>query len=250
MSTAHGNDDTIVRPEGKLSPVISVVNLRKMYKLGDQDITALDGITFNVFPGEFVTIRGPSGCGKSTLLHMITLMDKPDSGTIEINGENVSGLNKKQQALIRAKNIGFVFQDFNLIDHLTAQENVEIAVGAAGERKSSVRREKAVEALKRFSLQDRLKNRPIQMSGGQKQRVAIARALVNDPGIIVADEPTGNLDSKNVKMVLDLLTELNQVDGRTVIIVTHEDDVSRIGTRKIMMSDYKIISDTGSKIGA
>lgn len=223
--------------------LISARNLVKKYKVGNRSITALDNVNLDIKEGQLITIQGRSGCGKSTLLNMISLMDNPTSGTITILGKDITSMNSDQQAILRAKYIGRVFQFFYLIDHYTALENVAIAIGAAGERSDKKRKELAREILKKLGLESRLDNKPEELSGGEQQRVAIARALVNDPKMIVADEPTGNLDVNTGQSILDLLVNFNTNEKRTVIIVTHDPNIGSLGKRQITMSDYKITND-------
>lgn len=223
--------------------LVSARNLVKKYKVGNSSITALDNVNLDIKEGQLITIQGRSGCGKSTLLNMISLMDNPTSGTITILGKDITSMNSDQQAILRAKYIGRVFQFFYLIDHYTALENVAIAIGAAGERSDKKRKELAREILKKLGLESRLDNKPEELSGGEQQRVAIARALVNDPKMIVADEPTGNLDVNTGQSILDLLVNFNTNEKRTVIIVTHDPNIGSLGKRQITMCDYKITND-------
>jgi putative ABC transport system ATP-binding protein len=215
-------------------------NLSKHYRLGsDILIKALDGVSMRIHQGEFASITGKSGSGKSTLMHIIGLLDSPTSGEIFLNGKNITSLNTKQLAHIRNKSIGFVFQSFNLLPKLTALENVMLPLMYSGVKKS-LWKEKALEMLDKVELSDRINNKPNEMSGGQKQRVAIARALVNDPNLILADEPTGNLDSKTTQDIIELFTQLHE-HGTTVIIVTHDPDIAHLTKRKIELMDGNII---------
>ena len=226
--------------------MIKVSNLVKHYKLGGETVKAVDDVSFEVEDGEMISIIGPSGSGKSTLMHIIGGLDTPENGVIEVDGDNLKKLKKGQLAKYRNKKVGFVFQTFNLQTHLTAQENVELPLIFAGIPKKT-RSELAKEALVKVGLQDRLKHKPNELSGGQRQRVSIARALVNSPSIILADEPTGNLDSKTGDMILSLLKDLNEQQKVTLIIVTHDEYVARACKRIIQIKDGKI---SDSKDGA
>lgn len=217
----------------------------KRYRLGDEDISALDGVSLQVKQGEFVAIMGPSGAGKSTLLHVCSLLDNPTSGSIKLNGKDVSSEPEKRLARIRNKEIGFIFQQFNLLPKTSAVDNVALPLVYAG-LPEGVRRARATAMLQRVGLGERLENTRAQLSGGQQQRVAIARALVNEPSLIFADEPTGNLDSKSGSEIMQLLSQIHQ-DGGTVILVTHELDVADYAQRLIQVRDGRIVSDTKQK---
>ncbi len=225
-------------------PVISLQNLKKIYKLGDNTVHALRGVSLDIEEGEFVAITGPSGSGKSTMMHILGCLDRPTEGHYLLNGKDVSNLSRDELADIRNRQIGFVFQGFNLLPRTTAAENVEVPllysrpVMAATER-----RERALEALKAMGLSDRAFHHPSQLSGGQQQRVAIARALVNRPTLILADEPTGNLDTATSIEVMRLLQELREKQGITIVLITHEPDIAAYGTRIIAVRDGVIISD-------
>ena len=216
--------------------VIEAKNLRKTYVVGDTTINALDGVSFNIRRGEMVAIIGPSGSGKSTLMHILGCLDRPDEGNYFLDGEDVARLSDNKLAEIRNQKIGFVFQTFNLLARTTALENVELPLLYAGRTQA---REKAAEALKTVGLGARMTHEPNQLSGGQRQRVAVARALVTNPAILLADEPTGNLDSKTTEEILQLFEELNRA-GRTIIIVTHEPEIAARCQRSIVMRDGKI----------
>ena len=229
-------------------PVISLQNLKKIYKLGDNTVNALRGVSLDIEEGEFVAITGPSGSGKSTMMHILGCLDRPTEGHYLLNGKDVSNLSRDELADIRNRQIGFVFQGFNLLPRTTAAENVEVPllysrpVMAATER-----RERALEALKAMGLSDRAFHHPSQLSGGQQQRVAIARALVNRPTLILADEPTGNLDTATSIEVMRLLQELREKQGITIVLITHEPDIAAYGTRIIAVRDGVIISDKANE---
>lgn len=215
--------------------VIRVENLTKIYQMGEIKVHALRGVSFSVRLGEAMAIMGPSGSGKSTLMNMIGCLDNPTSGEYFLEGELVSTLNDDQLALVRNRNIGFVFQTFNLLPRATALANVELPLRYAG--KNGNKKKLAQDALEAVGLGDRIDHRPNELSGGQQQRVAIARALVNEPAIILADEPTGNLDSKSGDEIMNLLLELNQKKGATLIIVTHDPEVAAVANRIIHLRD-------------
>ncbi len=218
--------------------VIQVNNLRKIYKIGEIEVRALDGVTFNIERGEMISIMGPSGSGKSTLMNLLGCLDHPTDGTYNLDGEEVSELDDDQLAGIRNRKVGFVFQSFNLLPRATALANVELPMRYAGQVPD--RRKRASEALESVGLADRITHRPTELSGGQQQRVAIARALVNNPSIIMADEPTGNLDSKSGKEIMELLLNLNKDKGTTLIIVTHDPMIAEQTQRVIRLRDGKI----------
>jgi putative ABC transport system ATP-binding protein len=229
------------REVDRVAEIIKVENVKKIYRMGDNEVRALDGVSLVVEEGEFLIVMGPSGSGKTTLLHLMGCLDKPTEGEIYIASTSVSKLNDSQLAKIRNKMVGFVFQQFNLLPRLTALENVELPMIYAGVPKSA-RRKKAKELLELVGLGDRLHHRPTQLSGGQMQRVAIARALANDPMVLLADEPTGNLDSKSGEEILKIFSELNE-RGQTIIIVTHDPEVAKHAGRIVRMRDGKIVSE-------
>jgi putative ABC transport system ATP-binding protein len=228
------------------SPLISISGLRRSYQMGDTTINALRGVDLEISPNEYVAIMGPSGSGKTTLMNMIGCLDSPNSGTYELNGTVVSALGDQQLAKIRNREIGFVFQTFNLLARATALHNVELPLIYAGLSKKE-RMDKTLRALEQVGLSDRASHKPGEMSGGQRQRVAIARALVTEPSIVLADEPTGNLDSTTGKEIMALFDELHR-NGQTIILVTHEDDVAAHSQRQIHLLDGGIESDTGTKL--
>jgi putative ABC transport system ATP-binding protein len=219
--------------------VIEVNDITKTYGEGEATVYALAGVTTSVDRGEYVAIMGSSGSGKSTLMHIIGCLDVPTSGTYRLDGVDVSELNERQLALVRNRRIGFVFQSFNLIPRTSALANVELPL-AYGGVKPKQRRERAMAALEMVGLSDRAEHDPNQLSGGQQQRVAIARALVTEPALLLADEPTGNLDSKSTSEVLSILDELN-AEGRTIVLITHENDVAAHAHRLIRLLDGRII---------
>ncbi len=219
--------------------MIEIKNLSKIFRTEDIETVALDGVSMNVKEGEFIAIMGPSGCGKSTLLNILGLLDNPTEGTYLLDGQEVGKLKEKDRTQVRKGKIGFVFQSFNLIDEMTVQENVELPLIYLGV-KASERKERVDEALHRMSISHRAGHFPNQLSGGQQQRVAIARAVVANPKLILADEPTGNLDSKNGAEVMDLLTQLNR-EGSTIVMVTHSEHDAGFAHRVVKLFDGKII---------
>jgi putative ABC transport system ATP-binding protein len=218
-----------------MSNVIEARDLRKVYKMGEVEVEALRGVSFFIKRGEVISIMGPSGSGKSTLMNTLGCLDRPTSGEYVLDGEAVASLNDDQLASIRNRKVGFVFQSFNLLSRQTAITNVELPLRYSGGQDS--RRERAIEALKSVGLEDRMTHRPYELSGGQQQRVAIARAIVNNPAIIMADEPTGNLDSKVGKEIMSLLLNLNKESGTTLIIVTHDPVIAEQTQRVIRLRD-------------
>jgi putative ABC transport system ATP-binding protein len=224
-------------------PLIELIDVIKRYKIGEQEILALDGINLTIEQGEYAAIIGPSGSGKSTLMHLLGCLDTPTSGTMLIDGIDVSRASGNKLSEMRNQKIGFVFQSFNLLPKLTVLQNVELPMIYAGVS-ARERRERALVAIERVELQNRVKNTPLQLSGGQMQRVAIARALVNNPRIIFADEPTGNLDSRTGANILQLFRELS-TGGCTIVLVTHDAKIAAQTPRRIEIRDGKIV-DTES----
>lgn len=218
--------------------VIQLKKISKRYMLGDNAVNALTDVSLEIKEKEFVAITGPSGSGKSTLMNIIGLLDTPTSGTYVLNNQKVSGLSENQLAYMRNKEIGFIFQSFNLLKRSNALENVILPAIYAGKNKKE-REEKAKGLMEKLGILKLINNKPNQMSGGQQQRVAIARALMNDPAIILADEPTGNLDSKSGQDLMDIFKELNK-EGRTIILITHEPDIAKQTKRTIHVKDGRI----------
>jgi putative ABC transport system ATP-binding protein len=221
--------------------MIKIKDLVKVYRTEEVETTALNKLSLEIGKGEFVSIMGASGCGKSTLLNIIGLLDAPNNGSYLFDGTEVATFNEKQRAGLRKANIGFVFQNFNLIDELTVYENVELPL-IYNKVKSSERKERVTEILERIGIAHRAKHFPLQLSGGQQQRVAVARALVTNPKLILADEPTGNLDSKSGNDVMELLTELH-TSGATIIMVTHSSYDAQFSSRIVTLKDGEIISE-------
>jgi putative ABC transport system ATP-binding protein len=215
--------------------VIEAHDLRKVYKMGEVEVEALRGVSFQIKRGEVIAIMGPSGSGKSTLMNTLGCLDRPTSGEYVLDGEPVASLNDDQLACIRYRKVGFVFQSFNLLSRQTAITNVELPLRYSGNQDG--RRDRAIAALKAVGLEDRMTHRPYELSGGQQQRVAIARAIVNTPAIIMADEPTGNLDSKVGQEIMSLLLTLNRESGTTLIIVTHDPTIAEQTQRVIRLHD-------------
>lgn len=226
----------------QLTPVIELTNLKKQFGVGDAEHLALDGIDLTVQKGEFIAIMGPSGCGKTTLLNIIALLDKATDGEYRLDGTSVERLSSRKHARIRSGQIGVVFQDFNLIERMNVLENVALPLTYSGVSLTK-RLKRASEILKSFHLSDREYYMPWQLSGGQTQRVAIARALVNNPSLILADEPTGNLDSKSSHVIMEELSDIHK-SGNTIIMVTHNPDLTAYASRVITMLDGKINTDT------
>ena len=223
--------------------IVDIKNLKRDFKIGDETVKALNDVSFSINTGEFVTIMGSSGSGKTTLLNILGCLEKPTQGTYLLDGINVSNLSKNELARLRNKKLGFVFQSYNLLARTSAIENVELPLLYNNEFSAAERREKAITALDAVKLKDRIHHLPSQLSGGQQQRVAIARALINDPVMILADEATGNLDSRTSYEIMELIQELNDVKGKTIVFVTHEPDIALFSKRTITLKDGKILRD-------
>ena len=227
-------------------PLLELKDIHKTYYLGGETIRAMYGVSLDIDSGEFISIIGPSGSGKSTLMHILGCLDTPTSGTINLDGMMIHDASPRQLAAIRNKKIGFVFQFFNLLPKLTVRQNVELPMIYSG-LSGKERRERAMNSLSSVNMEDRSKHRPSQLSGGQQQRAAIARALVNDPRIIFADEPTGNLDSNTGELILEMFDKLHQ-EGRTVMLVTHDPEIAAVTPRRIEIRDGKIANEIDPKL--
>lgn len=221
--------------------IIQAQQVKKIYRSGQLRVEALNGIDMAVEAGEMIAIMGPSGCGKTTLLNCLSGLDTIDEGNVIIQGDNLRDLSDNERTAYRARHMGFIFQDFNLLPVLTAAENVELPMLVARVPGTKARK-RALEMLELVGLSDRARHRPAELSGGQRQRVTIARALTNDPAIVWADEPTGNLDSENAQEILDLLCKLNRENGQTFVVVTHAIEVGKLANRIITMRDGQIIA--------
>jgi putative ABC transport system ATP-binding protein len=221
--------------------LIDIKDITKVYEMGDQSVRALDGVSVGIERGEYVAIMGPSGSGKSTLMNLVGCLDTPSSGSYVLNGKEVGRMSDDELAAIRNQEIGFVFQTFNLLPRTTALHQVELPLVYGGISKRD-RRDRAIKALQAVGLGDRMQHQPSEMSGGQRQRVAIARALINNPSILLADEPTGNLDSQTGIEIMALFDELNRT-GNTIILVTHEEDIAAHARRIVRLRDGKVLSD-------
>ncbi len=222
--------------------MIELKGIRKIYQMGDEEVHALDGVSLTIRDREFVAIIGASGSGKSTLMNIIGCLDTADEGSYTIDGQEVSDLSERQQSILRNRKIGFIFQQFNLLPKLTAFENVELPLiyqGVPG----AERKERVLEALEKVSLANRVHHRPNQLSGGQQQRVAVARALVTRPTLILADEPTGNLDSHSTEDIMKLLKELHQ-QGNTLVLITHDNEIAAQAPRRVRLLDGRVVSDS------
>lgn len=226
--------------------MIQLKNAQKVYPMGEVNVPALRGIDLTIQPGEFVAIMGPSGSGKSTLMHLLGCLDIPTDGVVQLDGYDVAKLDEDTLAQIRGKKIGFVFQTFNLISTLTALENVELPLFFQGVSRTE-RRARALELLSKVGLEGRAHHKPAQLSGGERQRVAIARALANDPEIILADEPTGNLDSESGEAILEFLKQLNH-EGKTIILVTHNPEAAAYAQRIIRIKDGRLVEEIANGV--
>ena len=226
--------------------VIELRGIKKIYPVGDQEVAALAGINLDIRQGEFAAMMGPSGSGKSTLMNILGCLDRPSVGSYKLDGKEVANLSDDELAVTRNKYIGFVFQNFNLLNTISSLDNVALPLVYAGISKKE-RAERAMHYLDMVGLSDRADHMPNELSGGQKQRVAIARALVNDPQIIMADEPTGNLDTKSTKEILDIFENMHKM-GRTIILVTHEPDVAMRASRQLLVRDGLITRDEGKGV--
>ncbi|MDW5288515.1 ABC transporter ATP-binding protein [Formosa sp. PL04] len=223
--------------------IIKIEDLKREFTMGTETVHALRGISFGIKEGEFVTIMGSSGSGKSTMLNILGCLDQPTSGLFEIDGINVKDLSRNELATIRNEKIGFIFQSYNLLARTSAIENVELPLLYNSKVSTSERRERAIKALTMVGLGERLDHTPSQLSGGQQQRVAIARALVNNPVMILADEATGNLDTRTSYEIMSLFQELNKTQGITITFVTHEDDIATFSSRTVVLKDGHVIKD-------
>jgi putative ABC transport system ATP-binding protein len=231
-----------------MSAIIQVENLRKVYRLGKVEVAALRGVTLHVEDGEFVSLVGPSGCGKSTLLHVIGGLTPPTSGRVALDGTDLSGLNDAQRTELRKQKIGFVFQRFNLLPTLSAYGNIALACHIAGNQNGASR--PAMDRIvKMLGLDARLNHRPSELSGGEQQRVAIARAVVNHPKILLADEPTGSLDTENSELVLNMLQTLNKDAGQTILLITHNPEVAAFSDRIVAMRDGHVLDAVSAASG-
>ncbi len=226
--------------------MIHLKNVQKVYPMGEVNVPALRGIDLTIQPGEFVAIMGPSGSGKSTLMHLLGCLDLPSDGLVQLDGHDITKLDEDTLAQIRGKKIGFIFQTFNLIPTLTALENVELPLFFQGVPRAE-RRARALELLHKVGLEERAHHRPAQLSGGERQRVAIARALANDPEIILADEPTGNLDSESGQAILDLLAQLHR-EGKTIILVTHNPEAAAYAQRILRIKDGRLVEEVTKSV--
>jgi putative ABC transport system ATP-binding protein len=234
-------DIPVPRRDAPTAPsAVSATAVTRTYGEGDAAVHALQGVTLEVPAGQFTAVMGPSGSGKSTLMHLLAGLDKPSEGAVHIGGEDVTTMNDKQLTLLRRRHVGFVFQQFNLLPMLTAEENILLPQSISGEKGDKAAYESLIH---RVGLQDRLDHRPSQLSGGQQQRVAIARALVTKPTVVFADEPTGNLDSKSGGEVLALLREAVELDGQTTVMVTHEPLAASMADRVVFIADGRIVAD-------
>ncbi len=227
-----------------MKKILELNEIKRQFQMGTEIVRALKGVSFNVSAGEFVTIMGSSGSGKTTLLNTLGCLDKPSEGTYLLDGVNIGKLTRNELAKLRNEKIGFVFQAYNLLARTTALENVELPLFYNSSVTPAQRKERAIAALEAVKLADRMHHMPNELSGGQQQRVAIARALVNEPVMILADEATGNLDSRTSYEIMSLMQELNQVQGKTIVFVTHEPDIAAFSSRTIILKDGRVVKDS------
>jgi len=225
-----------------MDPVIKLEDVRKTYQLGKVELEAVRGISLEINPGAFVTIMGPSGSGKSTLLNMIGCLDVPSGGKIFLKGKDVTKMTETQLAQLRGRTIGFIFQEFNLIPNLTALENVTLPMIFQGKSEEE-RKRRGAELLSSLGLKDRIKHQPAELSGGERQRVAIARAFANDPEVVIADEPTGNLDSTTGKKIMEVLTNFHNKEGKTIVVVTHDPNIAGYSEELVNIKDGQIVKN-------
>ncbi|SEP40342.1 ABC transporter ATP-binding protein [Mucilaginibacter sp. OK283] len=230
-----------------MKKILELSDIKRQFQMGTEIVRALKGVSFDVMAGEFVTIMGSSGSGKTTLLNTLGCLDKPSEGTYLLDGVNIGGQNRDQLAKLRNEKIGFVFQAYNLLPRTTALENVELPLFYNPTISPAIRKERAIAALEAVRLADRMHHMPNELSGGQQQRVAIARALVNEPVMILADEATGNLDSRTSYEIMALMQELNEVQGKTIVFVTHEPDIAAFSSRTVILKDGRVVKDTFHK---
>ncbi|HEY5326014.1 MAG TPA: ABC transporter ATP-binding protein [Mucilaginibacter sp.] len=230
-----------------MKKILELNEIKRQFQMGTEIVRALKGVSFDVAAGEFVTIMGSSGSGKTTLLNTLGCLDKPTEGTYMLDGVNIGKLNRNELAKLRNEKIGFVFQAYNLLPRTTALENVELPLFYNNTISAAERKERAIAALEAVKLADRMHHMPNELSGGQQQRVAIARALVNEPVMILADEATGNLDSKTSYEIMSLIQELNQTQGKTIVFVTHEPDIAAFSNRTITLKDGRVVKDSENK---
>jgi putative ABC transport system ATP-binding protein len=230
-------ESTLVAPVAPPSAAVAAFDLTRRYGDGDSAVEAVRGVSLDISSGDFIAIMGPSGSGKSTLMHLLAGLDRPTEGTVEIAGEDITAMGDKQLTLLRRRHIGFVFQAFNLVPTLNAEENITLPLSIAGRR---IDRSYVDSVIERVGLEDRRTHRPAEMSGGQQQRVAVARALVSEPTVLFADEPTGNLDSKSSAEVIELLSEASTVYGQTIVMVTHDPVAAEAADRTIHLADGRV----------
>jgi len=240
--TKEKDNGTSFSSQGKSNIIIELKNVKKIYEMGDTQVRALDGISLKVRRGEFVSIVGKSGSGKSTLVNQVGCLDTPTEGNVYLDGDDIAHMAESELAQVRGKKIGFIFQTFNLMPTLSVSENISLPMIFQGVSSDEIEKSVA-KVLELVQLVDRADHKPAELSGGQRQRVAIGRALANNPQVILADEPTGNLDSKTGKQIMDFLIDLHETKGVTIIMVTHDDDLARLAQRTIVLADGKIFSE-------